>query len=64
MRSRLTFILFSMIATTLMGIFVTGALSAGMVGAKPILIAVIAGFVLALPTSWLVARQITRVTAG
>jgi len=60
MRSRLTFILFFMIATTLMGIFVTGVLSVGLNTAKPILLAVLTGFVLALPVSWLVTRQITR----
>lgn len=45
-------------ATVLMGIGVTAVLAAGMAGAGPILIAAAAGFVLALPVTWLVTRQL------
>lgn len=60
MQKRLAFILHFVIATTLMGVFVIAALSTGYDTARPILIAVIAGFVLAIPVSWLVARKITH----
>lgn len=56
--TRLMLTLFSMIATTLMGVFIVAALTLGHVATQPILIAAAAGFVLAIPVSWLVARQI------
>ncbi len=60
MQGRLTFILHFMISTTIMGIFVTAALSAGYAGGRAILISALAGFVLAIPISWFVARKITH----
>jgi len=57
--TRLTMVLFSMIATTLMGVGVVVALTMGHYSLTPILIGVGIGFVLAIPASWLVARQIT-----
>ncbi len=56
--TRLTLILFSMISTSLMGTALVGALTMGMDSLTPILIAAALGFVLAIPVSWLVARQI------
>lgn len=56
--TRLMLTLFSMIATTLMGVFIVAALTLGHVATQPILIAAAAGFVLAIPVSWLVAKQI------
>ena len=56
--TRLTLILFSMISTSLMGTALVVALTMGMDTLTPILIAVALGFVLAIPVSWLVARQI------
>lgn len=56
--ARLMMTLFSMIATTLMGVGVVIALVTGHDTLTPILIAAACGFVLALPVSWLVARQI------
>jgi hypothetical protein len=58
MMTRLTLILFSMISTSLMGTALVGALTMGMDSLTPILIAAALGFVLAIPVSWLVARQI------
>ncbi len=55
---RLTMILFSMISTTLMGVGIIVALTTGNDTLTPILIAAAIGFVLALPVSWLVARQL------
>ena len=51
-------ILFSMISTALMGSFIVAALTMGYVTLNPILLAAAVGFVLALPVSWFVARQI------
>ena len=58
MMTRLTLILFSMISTTLMGTGIVVALTMGMDTLTPILIAAALGLVLAIPVSWLVARQI------
>ncbi|MEK6541117.1 MAG: CTP synthetase [Pseudomonadota bacterium] len=55
---RLATILFSVISTTLMGSGVIAVLSLGHDTLWPILIAAAAGFVLAIPVSWWVARQI------
>jgi len=57
--TRLMMILFSMISTSLMGTGVVVALTTGFDTLQPILIAAAAGFVLAVPVSWFVARQIT-----
>lgn len=55
---RLATILFSVISTTLMGSGVITVLSMGHDTLGPILIAAAAGFALAIPTSWWVARRI------
>ncbi len=60
MQKLLTIGLHFMIGTTIMGIFVTAALSAGYGTGRLIAIAGLAGFVLAMPISWLVARRITH----
>lgn len=60
MQGRLTFILYFMISTTMMGILVTVALSMGYATGRPILLAALAGFVLAMPVSWWIARKITH----
>lgn len=56
--TRLMMTLFSMISTTLMGVGVVLALTTGHDTLKPILIAAAVGFVLALPISWWVAKQL------
>ena len=56
--TRLFFALFSMIATTLMGIGIVAALTTGYDTLNPILIASAIGFVLAIPVSWWVAREL------
>jgi hypothetical protein len=58
MMTRLMLSLFSMISTGLMGTAIVIALIKGMDTLTPILIAAGVGFVLAIPASWLVARQI------
>lgn len=55
---RLTLLMFSIISTALMGSAVIIALTIGQDTLIPILVAAAAGFLLAIPVSWLVARQI------
>jgi hypothetical protein len=55
---RLASILYSLISTSLAGSFIVISLVAGFTTLMPILYAAIAGFVLALPASWLVAKQL------
>ena len=56
--TRLMMLLFSMVATTLMGAGVIIALTTGFGTLKPILLAAAVGLVLALPVSWLIARKL------
>jgi len=56
---RLTLILFSMISTTLMGVGIVIALVMGLDTLQPIVIAAAIGFLLSIPASWLVAKQIS-----
>lgn len=56
---RLMMILYSMIGTALAGAGVVAVLTAGYGTLQPILMAAAAGAVLALPVSWMVARQIS-----
>ena len=60
MSTRLMLMLFSMIATTIIGILITVVLSMGLTTGRAILIATAVGFVLSIPASWLVARAITK----
>ncbi len=55
---RLTLILFSMISTALMGTAIIIALTLGWVDLTSILGAAAIGFLLAIPVSWIVARNI------
>ncbi len=55
---RLASLLHSLISTSLAGTFIIVALVAGQVTLYPIIAAAIAGFVIAAPVSWLVARQL------
>ncbi|SDI46901.1 CTP synthetase [Lutimaribacter saemankumensis] len=55
---RLASILYSLISTTLAGSLIIVSLVAGYTTLQPILIAAAAGFALALPMSWAVARQL------
>lgn len=56
--TRLMMTIFSMVATTLMGIGVVIALTSGYDTLRPILIGAAAGLVLALPVSWAIARRL------
>jgi len=55
---RLASILFSMVATSLMGVGVIAALSMGYDTLNPILVAAAVGFVLAIPVTWAVANRL------
>jgi hypothetical protein len=55
---RLALVLFAVIATSLMGAGVIAVLSMGMDTGRPIVLAALAGFLVAIPVSWLVARAI------
>lgn len=56
--TRLTLVLFSIVSTTLMGTAIVVALVTGYDTLNPILIAAAVGFVLAIPASWIVAKQL------
>lgn len=56
--TRLMMTIFSMVATTLMGVGVVIALTSGHDTLRPILTGAAAGFVLALPVSWAIARRL------
>ncbi|SDN55301.1 hypothetical protein SAMN05216196_101881 [Lutimaribacter pacificus] len=55
---RLASILYSLISTTLAGSFIVVSLVAGFTTLQPILVAAVAGFLLALPVSWAVAYRL------
>lgn len=56
---RLMMTLYSMIATTLMGIGVIAALTLGYGTLQPLVLAAAVGLVLAVPVSWAVARALS-----
>lgn len=61
--ARLFWILLAMIATTFMGIGIVAVLAIDQnMTWKPIVFAAAAGFVLSIPVTWLVARQIVSIT--
>lgn len=57
--TRLMLILFSMISTTMMGVAMVAALTMGYDTLNPLLVAIGIGFVLSLPATWIIAKQIT-----
>jgi hypothetical protein len=57
---RLTSIIFAMAGTTLAGIGVIVVLSANMATAQNIILAAALGAALAMPFSWLIAKQIAQ----
>ena len=56
--TRLSMLLFSIVSTTLMGVFIVVALVLGFDTLAPIVGAAAAGFVVAMPASWVLARMI------
>ena len=59
---RLMLMLFAVVGTTLMGIGIVTVLTLRMDTAMPIIASAAAGFVLAIPISWFVAKQMTAAT--
>ena len=57
---RLMFVIHAMTMSVLMGVFITVVLTMNMPGWKPVVLAAAAGFVLSIPISWWVAREIIR----
>ncbi|MDD3797675.1 MAG: hypothetical protein PHE36_00685 [Novosphingobium sp.] len=57
---RLMSVLFSIIGTTLMGIGIVVVLVMGLDTWKPILLAAVAGFLVAIPVSWFISRAILK----
>ncbi|MCK8465357.1 CTP synthetase [Aliiroseovarius sp. S1339] len=55
---RLAAVIYILLSATLAGIFIVAALTVGMDTAQPIIYAAVAGFAVALPVSWIVAKQI------
>jgi len=55
---RLTLLMYSFISATLAGIAIVVVLAAGYGTTMPIIYAAIAGFVIAFPVSWLVAKKV------
>ena len=55
---RLMLILFSKISTTLMGVGMIVSLVMGYDTLNPLLIAIGIGFVVSIPASWIIAKQI------
>lgn len=59
---RLAAMLFAIIGTSLAGSFIVASLVAGYDTTRPIIIAAVLGFVVAVPVSYLVARAILAQT--
>ncbi|MGB3316247.1 MAG: CTP synthetase [Albidovulum sp.] len=58
---RLFFVIYTLASVTLAGSAVIAALTMGLVGAKPIIIAALIGAMLALPVAWMVTKQLSEV---
>ena len=61
---RLTMIMMSVISTTLMGSAMVAALTVGQDTLRPLALAALAGFLVSIPVSWLVARQMMKLQKG
>jgi len=56
---RLALILYAMIGTSLAGILMVAALTAGYDTTQPVVISAIIGFVIGAPVAWMVAKAIS-----
>lgn len=61
---RLALILHGVVASVLMGIGITAVLAIGMGTGGPIMLAALAGFLMSIPISWLLARHLVQLTAA
>lgn len=62
MQGRLMMILFAVICTTMIGSAVVAALTMGLDTARPLMLAIGGGFLLSIPVTWFVARQMTKLS--
>ncbi len=58
----LTLLVYTVLGATLAGTFMVVALTVGLGTAQPLIYAAIAGFVVAVPAAWLVAKKIRENT--
>lgn len=56
---RLFSVIYTLASVTLAGSAVIAALTMGLFGAKPIIVAALIGAVLALPAAWMVSKQLS-----
>lgn len=61
---RLALVIFAMVATSLMGSFVVLFLALGYDTSKPIILAAVIGFILAIPVSKIIAKKMSNLTNG
>jgi uncharacterized membrane protein YhaH (DUF805 family) len=59
----LSLIVYIFLGATTAGIFMVAALTAGLTTAQPVVYSALAGFVVAIPLAWIIARRI-RETMG
>lgn len=57
---RLALLLYVFIGATLAGSAIVAVLSAGMATTRPVVVAALVGFLVAMPVSWAVARRLSR----
>ena len=60
--SKLFFVLHAVVMTAMMGIAVTAVLTMNLPGWKPIALAALAGFIVSLPVTWVIANRIESTT--
>lgn len=56
---RLALLLFIVIGASIAGVLIVAALVAGLDTSRPILVAALAGFAIAVPVSWVVAQKLS-----
>ncbi len=57
---RVALLIYTIASATLAGIFIVAVLTMGLDTTKPIVYAAVAGFLLAMPVTWIVARKISE----
>jgi hypothetical protein len=55
----LFFVIYTLASVTLAGSAVIAALTMGLIGAKPIILAAVIGAILALPVAWVVSKRLS-----
>ena len=58
--SRIALLIFAMVATAMMGTIIVISLAMGYDTAKPIITSAVIGFVLAIPTSYIIANKLSE----